>query len=124
MNFISTINPFYANRGQRLIERPEARQNKPVWAKLPRIPVNASPVPTLTSLYHSAEAGDYGNRGYPGNCGGNLIKDLLRFFKPRKVFDPLCGAPHNGSSVAQPIMWRPADRCRGNAGGGTVLYAT
>jgi hypothetical protein len=46
----------------------------------------------LTSLYHSAEAGDYGDRGYPGNCGGNLIKDLLRYFKPASVFDPMAGS--------------------------------
>ncbi len=42
----------------------------------------------FTSLYHSAEAGDYGDRSYPGNCGGNLIKDLLRYFQPDTVFDP------------------------------------
>jgi hypothetical protein len=49
-------------------------------------------VPHLTSLYHNAEAGSYGNRGYPGNCGGNLIKDLLTFFSARSVFDPMTGS--------------------------------
>ena len=44
--------------------------------------VNASPVPHLTSLYHFHRAGEYGDRSYPGNCGGNLIKDLLLYFKP------------------------------------------
>jgi hypothetical protein len=71
-----------------------------IYAKLPRAPITASPVPHLTSLYHFDQKRGLGDRGYPGNCGGNLIKDLLRFFKPANVFDPLCGAPHKGSSVA------------------------
>jgi SAM-dependent methyltransferase len=33
--------------------------------------------------------GPYGN---PGNCGGELIKDLLRYFKPTLVFDPMTGS--------------------------------
>jgi len=65
---------------------------KPTYVKLPRPPLNASPVPELTSLYHNAKAGDYGNRSYPGNCGGNLIKDLLRYFQPQHVFDPMTGS--------------------------------
>jgi hypothetical protein len=62
------------------------------FAKLPAAPRNRSPVPHLTSLYHFSEAGDYGDRSYPGNCGGNLIKDLLLFFQPRSVFDPMTGS--------------------------------
>ncbi len=95
---IAIINPFYAARRKRVTPapRPESapRRNseRPVYARLPRAPINASPVPELTSLYHNAEAGNYGNRGYPGNCGGNLIKDLLRYFKPFSVFDPLTGS--------------------------------
>ena len=34
--------------------------------------------------------------------------------------DPLCGPPHNGSSVAQSVMWRPA-RFLGDHGIVTVL---
>jgi hypothetical protein len=84
------INPFYAARQQRT--SPAREPYKAMYAKLPKAPINASPVPGLTSLYHSAEAGDYGDRNYPGNCGGNLIKDLLRFFKPTSVFDPMTGS--------------------------------
>jgi hypothetical protein len=89
----SFINPFYAARQKRLSASP-LRQSaaKPVFAKLPLIPVNASPVPHLTSLYHFDRAGDYGDRKYPGNCGGNLIKDLLRYFQPASVFDPMTGS--------------------------------
>ena len=89
--YATIINPFYAARFYRVaLPRPQPRQ--PVYAKLPTAPQNASPVPTLTSLYHSAEAGNYGRRGYPGNCGGNLIRDLLLYFQPRTVFDPMTGS--------------------------------
>ncbi len=102
MNALASINPFYAARLKRIASAawPEASPSpnqhrepqQPVYAKLPRAPRNGSPVPHLTSLYHHAEAGPYGDRSYPGNCGGNLIKDLLRFFKPFTVFDPMTGS--------------------------------
>lgn len=85
------INPFYASRSTRPCI-PQAAPQGTVYAKLPRIPINASPVPHLTSLYHSCETGDYGRRDYPGNCGGQLIKDLLRFFRPASVLDPMTGS--------------------------------
>ena len=88
-----SINPFYAARHTRRVATPQpAPRPRIVYAKLPLAPVNASPVPELTSLYHNAEAGKYGDRGYPGNCGGNLIRDLLRFFKPGTVYDPCTGS--------------------------------
>ena len=64
----------------------------PAIALLPRAPKNTSPVPGLTSLYHKAYRGPYGNAGYPGNCGGELIKDLLRYFQPTHVPDPVIGS--------------------------------
>lgn len=33
----------------------------------------------------------YGNNQYRGNCSGQLIKDLLEFYKPKRVFDPMVG---------------------------------
>jgi hypothetical protein len=80
---MTSVNPFYLPR---LAVAPVR------YAKLPAAPRNASPVPHLTSLYHFSEAGDYGSRSYPGNCGGNLIKDLLRYFRPASVFDPMTGS--------------------------------
>jgi hypothetical protein len=50
----------------------------PRFVKLPEPPRTESPVPWLTSLYHNADAGAYGNRNYRGNCSGNLIRDLQR----------------------------------------------
>ena len=102
------VNPFYAARTRQISPITFRHDITPQYAKLPQAPRNASPVPHLTSLYHFARAGDYGVRKYPGNCGGNLIKDLLRYFEARMVYDPLCGAPHNGSSVAQFVMWCPS----------------
>ena len=61
-------------------------------AVLPQAPRNGSPVPWLTSLYHKAYAGPYGDRGYPGNCSGELIKDLLRYYRPKRVLDPMTGS--------------------------------
>ena len=61
-------------------------------AVLPRTPQNGSPVPWLTSLYHKSFAGPYGDRRYPGNCSGELIKDLLLYFHPRRVLDPMTGS--------------------------------
>lgn len=86
----TTINPFYAARNQRLSSR--ATASPQMYAKLPRAPINGSPVPHLTSLYHNSRAGEYGNRSYPGNCGGNLIKDLLLYFRPGMVCDPMAGS--------------------------------
>ncbi len=86
-----TINPFYAAQQSAIPSRP-ARNSRPVYARLPLAPANASPVPHLTSLYHFHRAGEYGNRSYPGNCGGKLIRDLLLYFRPRNVFDPMTGS--------------------------------
>ena len=64
----------------------------PAIAVLPRAPRNASPVPWLTSLYHKAYRGPYGDARYPGNCSGELIKDLLLYFRPKNVLDPMTGS--------------------------------
>jgi hypothetical protein len=61
-------------------------------AVLPRAPLNTSPVPWLTSLYHKPWRGKYGDPRYPGNCSGELIKDLLLYFKPKRVLDPMSGS--------------------------------
>jgi hypothetical protein len=87
----TAVNPFFAARNQRIGVAMQPGPS-PVYAKLPRAPLNGSPVPHLTSLYHFSRAGEYGDRSYPGNCGGNLIKDLLRYFQPHSVFDPMTGS--------------------------------
>jgi hypothetical protein len=94
----SSTNPFYAARMQRgAIPRPAATgpvdySSRIGYAKLPLAPTNTSPVPHLTSLYHFDDAGEHRSRNYPGNCGGNLIKDLLRYFRSTSVFDPMTGS--------------------------------
>lgn len=85
-----SVNPFYSARRLRT---PDAKPSVSTrYAKLPAAPVTASPVPHLTSLYHNANAGEYGRRSYPGNCGGNLIRDLLTYFAPASVLDPMTGS--------------------------------
>lgn len=86
-------NPFYSRLTQNdssLGQAPHAGESK--YAKLPRVPVNSSPVPRLTSLYHHDDAGTYGSRAYPGNCGGKLIRNLLLYFKPSLVCDSMSGS--------------------------------
>lgn len=61
-------------------------------AVLPRAPVTGSRVPSLTSLYHWSDPGPWGDRRYPGNCSGRLIRDLLQYFEPKSVFDPMTGS--------------------------------
>lgn len=93
MFHFSPVNPFYrATRTPRVSSQRRPALRPPVYAKLPAAPRTASPVPHLTSLYHFSRAGEYGDRSYPGNCGGNLIKDLLLFFRPSTVFDPMTGS--------------------------------
>lgn len=80
---LQTVNPFLAKRHP---------APAPVYAKLPQAPKNRNPVPRLTSLYHTDEVGPYGDRSYPGNCSGELIKDLLVYFEARRVLDPMTGS--------------------------------
>ncbi len=60
--------------------------------ELPVAPVTGSPVPGLTSIHAVRSRGPYGNRQYRGNCGGYLIRDLLRYFQPRHVLDCMSGS--------------------------------
>ena len=91
-SLFAAVNPFYAARLRRRPVRPPESANRPVYAKLPRSPQNASPVPGLTSLYHHDERGPWGDRRYPGNCSGYLIRDLIRYFDVDRVLDPMMGS--------------------------------
>lgn len=84
--FLSTV-PFPTGAA---ISPPRIPQ--PVMARLPLAPINASPVPHLTSLYHNDDPGPWGDRRYPGNCGGHLIRDLLTFYRVSTVYDPMSGS--------------------------------
>jgi hypothetical protein len=59
--------------------------------QLPEVPKTASPVPWLTSIHATPGRGDFGDPAYRGNCSGLLIKDLLLFYQPRLVLDPMQG---------------------------------
>jgi hypothetical protein len=60
-------------------------------APLPAAPTTESPVPWLTSIHARPGRGPYGDPRYRGNCSGLLIEDLLRFYRPRRVLDPMEG---------------------------------
>jgi hypothetical protein len=64
----------------------------PIYARLPDAPLNASPVPGLTSLYSRVGRGPYGDARYRGNCSGYLIRDLIRYFGSRAVLDLMRGS--------------------------------
>ena len=88
------INPFFdpapSVGAVSLPSRPKRDPSR--WARLPEAPVNGSPVPRLTSLYHNDDPGPYGDRSYPGNCSGNLIKDLLTFYRAGSCLDVMTGS--------------------------------
>ena len=81
MTALATVNPFYAARFHRAASRTQSQASRNLGLRqTASAPRTGSPVPHLTSLYHFHRAGEYGDRSWPGNCGGNLIKDLLTLF--------------------------------------------
>lgn len=59
---------------------------------LPETPETKSPVPGLTSVHATPGRGPYGDPRYRGNCSGLLIRDLLSFYRPGRVLDPMEGS--------------------------------
>jgi hypothetical protein len=94
MSMRHAVNPFFhaATQAGAAALTAVPRRGAARYARLPEAPVTASPVPRLTSLYHNPDPGPYGSRGYPGNCSGNLIKDLLVFYGARNCLDPMAGS--------------------------------
>ncbi|HBE67804.1 MAG TPA: hypothetical protein DDW52_06615 [Planctomycetaceae bacterium] len=60
--------------------------------QLPAAPINGSPVPHLTSIHAEARRGPYGSSRYRGNCGGYLIRDLIKYYSPKHILDPMMGS--------------------------------
>jgi hypothetical protein len=48
--------------------------------------------PGLTSVLRYPERGPWGRGSYSGNCTGYLLIDLIDYFKPSSVFDPMEGS--------------------------------
>jgi len=72
--------------------RPTTTHAKTSTVPLPERPKTGSPVPTLTSIHATPGRGLYGDSGYRGNCSGLLIRDLLLFFRAKRVLDPMEGS--------------------------------
>lgn len=53
--------------------------------------INTGERPGLTTLVSYPERGKYGDNKWRGNCSGELIKDLLLWYKPKRVLDPMVG---------------------------------
>src|SRR5688500_2673307 len=85
------VNQRYGERPGPTSSGTDGRGDSPWRVELPRIPRTKSPVPWLTSLHARPGRGPYGDATYRGNCSGLLIEDLLRFFRPRTVLDPMTG---------------------------------
>ena len=64
---------------------------RPRRVLLPAVPETASDVPWLTSIHPTEDRGSYGQAGFRGNCSGVLIRDLLQYFRPTRVLDPMSG---------------------------------
>jgi hypothetical protein len=75
--------------------------------RLPDIPKTRSPVPELTSLHVKPGRGNYGDANYRGNCSGLLIRDLLRYYQPQAVLDPM-----TGSGTCRDVCAELGIRCR------------
>jgi hypothetical protein len=56
------------------------------------IPESTSSVPTLCSVHAEEGRGEFGDAGFRGNCSGLLIRDLLQYFRPRNLLDPMQGS--------------------------------
>ena len=54
----------------------------------------------LTSLLRYPDRGPWGQSGYMGNCPGFLIMDILDYFNPASVFDPMEGSGTTGEVCA------------------------
>lgn len=70
---------------------PTSSDAEPRCVPLPEAPRTGSPVPWLTSIHATPGRGNYGDAGYRGNCSGLLIKDLLMYYRPKRVLDPMAG---------------------------------
>jgi len=73
-------------------QRRNTMTNNSTFIELPRAPINASPVPHLTSIHSVKRRGPYGSSRYRGNCDGYLIRDLLQYYRPKRVMDPMMGS--------------------------------
>jgi hypothetical protein len=52
--------------------------------------------PGLTSLLRYPDRGPWGKASYSGNCPGYLLVDLIDYFKPHSVCDPMEGSGTTG----------------------------
>jgi hypothetical protein len=66
-------------------------KDREFFVRLPQAPESTSPVPWLTSIHATEKSCPYGEGRYRGNFSGLLIRDLLLYYRPRLVLDPMSG---------------------------------
>ena len=88
-NLMTRGQPGFENKSATGCRRQDS--NKEILVRLPQAPKTASPVPWLTSIHATEGRGPYGDSRYRGNCSGLLIRDLLLYYQPATVLDPMSG---------------------------------
>jgi len=69
----------------------------------------------LISVVHYPIRGPYGDRTFRGNTSGLLVKDLLEFYRPSRVVDPMEGSGTTGDVCKElGISYTGLDLLRGN----------
>ncbi|WP_083221903.1 hypothetical protein [Dehalobacter sp. TeCB1] len=46
----------------------------------------------LTTLVSYPDRGQWGNNKWRGNFSGKLVEDLINWYHPKRVYDPMCGS--------------------------------
>lgn len=54
---------------------------------------------SLQSIVSYPERGHYGDKKYRGNTTGKIIKDLIEFYQPKRILDPMAGGNTTGDVV-------------------------
>jgi hypothetical protein len=115
MNALARINPFFAARFTRVPSSTQSRlpdePQRPLYARLPMAPKNASPVPHLTSLYHFHRAGEYGDRTRAATLDvflrryGQFIRNCALALKPNGKLAILMGDYQDREAGFVPLTW-------------------
>ncbi len=70
---------------------------------------------TLTTVLSYPDRGPWGDASYRGNCSGHVIRDLLCYYQPAKVLDPMEGSGTTGAVCRElAVDYVGADLAGGN----------
>lgn len=75
----------------------------------------------LTTVLSYPDRGPWGDPGYRGNCSGRVLVDLLAYYQPKRVLDPMEGGGTSRDVCADCGVEYVGNDLR--AGGGVDLYS-